>query len=271
MTEIDPLTDFTTDEFTDGNITRPVYWNGEGPAVVVMSEIPGITPRVADFARRLVDAGFTVAMPNMFGEPGRPPSPPYAITTLVKGCVAKEFVALATNRSAPITVWLRALAREAHTRSGSDESVGVGAVGMCFTGGFALAMAVDPLMVAPVLSQPSMPFGITGKQKRDVGVSAKDLRIVQERAANEEDFCVVGLRFTADVLVPEERFARYRELLGDSFVAVEIDSTSGNDHGFSRAAHSVLTEEFKDEPGHPTRDALDIVMNHLRTRLLGEP
>lgn len=262
----DALSDFTSGPFSHNGETRTVYWKGSGPAVVVMSEIPGITPEVANFARRVVDEGFSVAMPVLFGDPGREPSTGYMLKSIARACVAKEFVALATNKTAPVTEWLRGLVAEAHQRAGVGEGVGV--VGMCFTGGFGLALAVDPLVQVPVLSQPSMPFGLTGKQKKDMGIAPADLTVVQERVA-QEDLCVIGLRFTGDPLVPSERFARYRETLGEGFLAVEIDSSSGNQHGIDKKAHSVLTEEYRDVEGHPTLDAHRLVIDHFKERLGG--
>jgi dienelactone hydrolase len=140
---------------------------------------------------------------------------------------------------------------------------------MCFTGGFALAMMVDETILAPVLSQPSLPFPVTKRHKRDVGLSDADLARVKQRCADEPDLCVLGLRFTGDSFAPGDRFQRLREELGDKFVGVEIDSSPGNPYGNPRVAHSVLTEHLVDEPGHPTRDALNQVLDLFRTRLAG--
>jgi dienelactone hydrolase len=137
---------------------------------------------------------------------------------------------------------------------------------MCFTGGFALGMMVDDTLLAPVLSQPSLPFPLSSRHRRDLGLSDADLARVKERAAAGVE--VVGLRFTCDKLAPPERFERLREELGDSFVGVEIDSGPGNEHGFKKSAHSVLTEHLVDEPGNPTHDALEIVLDLFRNRLL---
>lgn len=261
----DELADFTVRPFEHGGKRRDVYWSGSGPAVVVMAEMPGITPSVASFARRVRDLGCTVVLPDLFGTPGRQPSVGYTVTSIVPACVAKEFSALARGRTTPVIDWLRALARDAHQTCGGP---GVGAVGMCFTGGFALGMMVDDEMLAPVLSQPSLPLGITRAHRADVGLSPGDLERVKERVA-DDDICVIGLRFTGDRLVPAERFATLRQELGDGFVAVEIDSSRDNPHGIRRAAHSVLTEDLVDEPGHPTHDALNLVLDLFRTRLLG--
>jgi len=250
--------------FTHDGTGHDVFRTGTGPAVIVIHEVPGVTPAVADFGRRVAAIGCTAYLPSLFGVPGRPIAIPYVIQSLAHGCVSKEFATWATGRTSPATTWLRALARSAHAECGGP---GVGAVGMCLTGGFALAMSVDPAVVAPVLSQPSLPFALSKRHKADVGVSADDLAAVVRRT-RDDGLRTVGLRFTADKLVPAERFETLRRALGDGFVAVEIDSSPGNPHDIEKAAHSVLTEELRDEPGHPTRDALELVLDHFRSRLL---
>ncbi|MGZ4784261.1 MAG: dienelactone hydrolase family protein, partial [Acidimicrobiales bacterium] len=221
------------------------------------------TPKVADFARRVVAAGFTAVMPVLFGTPGAEATPVNGLKVIVAACVSKEFAAFATQRTAPVSVWLRALAADAHESCGGP---GVGAVGMCFTGGFALGMMVDERMLAPVLSQPSLPIGPSRRSKRALQLAPDDLARVKERAA--DGVCVLGLRFTGDILSPGERFARLRDELGDAFIGVEIDSSKGNQWGIPKMAHSVLTEHFVDEPGHPTRVALDQVLDFFREKLI---
>jgi dienelactone hydrolase len=259
----DPLDGFTERSFTHDGTTRRVFCSGTGPAVIVIHEVPGITPAVADFARRVRDTGFSVRMPSLFGEPGKPMSPGYVIKSLTQACVAREFVTLALDRTSPAIAWLRALAADAHRECGGP---GVGAVGMCFTGGFALGMMIDDIMLAPVLSQPSLPFPVSPARRRAVGISNEDLARVKARA--EQGACLMGLRFTKDPAVPRERFDTLRRELGDAFIAVELDSSKGNPHGIPRAAHSVLTEHLVDEPGHPTRQALDRVLAFFEERLL---
>jgi dienelactone hydrolase len=258
-----PLADYAEDTFTHDGKERRLFRRGEGPAVIVMAEVPGITPEVVAFADRVAAIGCTAVVPHLFGEPGAPASVVNGLQVISSVCVSREFTTWATGRTSPITVWLRALARHEHERCGGP---GVGAVGMCLTGGFALAMMVDDAVVAPVLSQPSLPFGLTGGQKRDLNLDPADLDRVRERAA--AGVGVLGLRFTCDRMSPGDRFARLREELGDGFVGVEIDSSPGNPHGIRKAAHSVLTDDLVDEPGHPTRDALDRVLDLFRTRLL---
>ncbi len=260
----DLLDDFEASEFRNSNLAYTVYRSGAGPAVIVMPEIPGITPPVADFARSVRDQGLTVYIPSLFGVPGKPRNPMYVVNSLTRACVAKEFAAFATDRTAPVTQWLRALAREAHSACGGP---GVGTVGMCLTGGFALAMATDPTVIAPVASQPSLPLPVGSKRAVSTGLSSADAKTVARRAT-DDGLCAIGLRFTGDPLVPAKRFAALSELLGDAFTAVELDSSRGNPDKNSRIAHSVLTEDLSPEEGHGTRQAFNDVIEFLTSRLL---
>ena len=259
-----PLDSYERTSFSYSDKTRDVYRKGTGPAVVVISEIPGITPAVVGFADRVVDVGCTAVLPNLFGEAGKAPTVVYTAQSILPACVSRDFQAFATRKTSPVIDWLRALARAEHERCGGP---GVGVVGMCFTGGYALAMIAGAPVLAPVLSQPSLPMALTKNHRRDLGVSDDDLAEIKNQCA-ARDLAVLGLRFTGDRLVPAERFQRLRQELGERFVAVEIDSSPDNPHGIRRMAHSVLTEDLVDEPGHPTRDALDQVLALFRARLL---
>jgi dienelactone hydrolase len=245
----DVLAGWERSTFSAGGITHPVYRRGSGPAVVVVHEIPGITPTVATFADDVVNAGFTVVMPALFGTPGKAPSGPYLASSVARVCISREFTHWALRRTSPVIAWLRALARSIHLEVGGP---GVGAVGMCFSGGFALGMMVDEVMVAPVLAQPSMPFAVgSAARKADLNLSPDDLAVVAQRAS---DGCeVLGLRFVDDVAVGT-RFQSLHDLLGDAFIAVELPSASKRDH-------SVLTEE-RDEP------SVERVIDFLREKLL---
>jgi dienelactone hydrolase len=247
----DVLAQWTKGSFTAAGFTRDTYRRGTGPGVIVVHEIPGITPKVTAFANDVVDAGFTVVMPSLVGTPGKDVSGPYLATSMLKVCIASEFTTLALNQTSPIIGFLRALARSLHHDVGGP---GVGAVGMCFSGGFALGMMVDDIMVAPVLAQPSMPFATPNKARRaDINLSPDDRLIIARRAA---DGCqVLGLRFTGDKLVGT-RFDTLRALLGDAFIAVELPSSNKSDH-------SVLTEQ-RDEP------SVQRVLQFLREKLQPE-
>ncbi len=257
------LDGYTEDTFTHDGEQKHLFRQGEGPAVIVMAEIPGITPLVADFGRRVADCGLTAVLPSLFGTPGKEPSGPYILSSITKACISSEFATFATKKTSPVTEWLRALCRHEHERSGGP---GVGAVGMCLTGGFALALMVDESVMAPVLSQPSLPFPLSKGHKRDLGISDADLAKVKERV--DAGVCVLGVKFTNDKASPNERFARLEEELGDGFIGVNIDSSKGNPYGNPTNAHSVLTEHLQDVDGHPTKEALDQVLDHFTSRLL---
>jgi dienelactone hydrolase len=267
------LDGFTQTQFTHDGQTRTVYRRGNGPGVLIMHEIPGITPEVARFARRVADAGFSVAMPDMFGTVGKPLSIPYALGQMARACVSREFHVLAAHQASPITEWLRALARSLHEEiagRGVDAkgaaARGVGAIGMCLTGNFALALMIDPWLMAPVLSQPSLPFRLGKERRAALHVSPEQL--AQAKARAEQGVCLLGMRFTHDPMCPKERFETLRKEFGDKFEGIEIDSSPGNPHGIPRTAHSVVTNDLVDEEGHPTRGALDRVLaffaEHLR-------
>ncbi|MFF5703728.1 dienelactone hydrolase family protein [Streptomyces sp. NPDC012794] len=266
------LTGFSKGTFTYGGATRRVLRRGSGPAVIVMAEIPGITPKVLEFAARVAEAGCTAVLPVLFGEPGRDADPrtagwpkagSYLAKTMWRVCVSREFTLLATGRSSRVVRWLRALAAAEHERCGGP---GVGAVGMCLTGGFALAMATDERLLAPVLAQPSLPLACTRGRAGSIDISPEDLAVVRGRC-EREGLQVLGLRFRGDRLVPGDRFAHLRRELGDAFVAVELDAADA-DPGSAMPPHSVLTEHLVDEPGQPTRQALDTVLDLFRARLL---
>jgi dienelactone hydrolase len=259
----DELDGFSRTSFTAGGRTKDVYRTGTGPAVLVISELPGITPEVADFARKAAAIGCTAVMPHLFGTPGRPISAGYTFDSFARVCISREFSVMALGRTSPVISWLRALAGEEHRRCGGP---GVGVVGMCLTGGFALGMMVDDTVVAPVISQPSLPLPISAARKRDLGISDNDLLRVKERAA--AGTCLLGLRFSGDKFSPPERFDHLREALGGQFIAIELDSSAGNPHGHKEKAHSVLTGDLDDRPGTPTRDAVDSVLAFFAGRLL---
>ena len=269
----DDLHDFERTSFTHEGKERTVFRIGTGPAVIVMTEMPGISPKVAGFARKVAAIGCTAVVPHLFGVPGRDPNPAarggkldsarYAMSSIVPACISKEFTTFAVGRTSPVISWLRALAAAEHERCGGP---GVGAVGMCFTGGFALAMAVDDRLLAPVLSQPSMPMGITKKHRHSIDISPADLEVVKHRCA-AEGLQVLGLRFTSDSFVPDERFQFLREQLGDAFIAVELGDEDANPDGAMKP-HSVLTEHLIDEAGSRTRETLDQVLELFRTKLL---
>ena len=262
----DALLGFDRFEFTDpaGRWTRPVWRRGSGPAVIVIHEMPGLHPLVVRFAERVAAAGMTVFCPSLFGEPGRPVSVGYAAATILNAiCVRREFKVWSTAASSPVVDWLRALAAHAHAECGGR---GVGAVGMCFTGGFALAMMTEPAVVAPVLSQPSLPLA-AGSKARGAGFDASPVEIAcAKRRFEDENLSMIGLRFLGDPMVPDARFESLKGTFGDRFEAIEIDPRHARADP-RMAPHSVLTLHLNDDdPDGPTKAAEARVIAFFKAR-----
>jgi dienelactone hydrolase len=261
MADRDVLAEYQSFPFTHGRWTREVFRRGTGPAVIIIHEIPGLHEGVVRFADHVAAAGMTVFLPSLFGKPGKPVSIPYAIGEMVAGiCIRREFHVWAGTGSSPIVDWLRALARQAHGECGGK---GVGAVGMCFTGGFALAMMTESAVVAPVLSQPSQP--IFGKDKAQlIDVSPAEIACARRRF-DEEDLSMIGLRFKGDSFVPEARFDTLRREFGDRFEAIELADEDAL-QGTGMQPHSVLTLHLDDRAGTPTKLAEDRVIAFFKSR-----
>ena len=238
------LATYQREVFDHHGRSHDIYRKGTGPAVIVITEIPGISPMVVGFADRVVAMGCTAVLPDLFGVPGKDPLAKgkaamigYTMSSMAKVCISREFTTFVTGKSSPIVSWLSALATREHERCGGP---GVGVVGMCLTGGFALAMATNPSVIAPVLSQPALPFPITKRHRASIDASDATFDAVADRCA-AEGLRVLGLRFDGDPTVPAERFAMLRERLGDGFVSVELDQRDGNPAAPMSKHHSVLT------------------------------
>ncbi|GAA5021691.1 dienelactone hydrolase family protein [Terrabacter aeriphilus] len=239
-----PLEDWQRGTHAADGFAYPTYRRGTGPGVVVMHESPGLTHEVVAFGEELVAAGFTVVLPHFFGGADEDPRRLEAARVLPRLCVGREFTVVATGRTTPVAGWLRSLARQLHADVGG---VGVGAVGMCFTGGFALAMMVDPVVAAPVVAQPAVPVPLGPRRAADIGLGTDDLLAVQDRV--RAGCPVLGVRYRADWSTGT-RFETLAEVLGDGFRRVELDGPG----------HATLTAER-----HP--DAVEAVVAFLTERL----
>jgi dienelactone hydrolase len=265
MKEDDPLEDFVRREITLDGVAKAVCVCGRGPAVIVMTEMPGISPHVARFSRWVRDAGFTVYMPSLFGRDGAVPGAEEGASVFQRACVSAEFRAFATNRSSPVTRWLRALASLAHAECGGP---GVGAIGMCFTGNFALTMMLEPAVLAPVLCQPSLPLDNAGALE----IAPDELATVRDRL-EREDLTVLGYRFEGDRFCRAERFAAYRGALGDRFIGRVLPDAAANTDvapffaRFVSCPHSVVTAHLIDQAGQPTLAARDEILSFFARRL----
>jgi len=267
MTESSSLAGWASEPFTNAGITHDLYTRGSGPGVVLLPEIPGMTPEVMGLADHLVDAGFTVTVISLFGDPGRPMSPGYAARSFAGACINREFRAFARRADRPVAEYVRAVARRVHDRVGGP---GVGVIGMCFSGGFALASAVEPAVLAPVASQPTLPMPLTAGRRRDLGMSDREREAISARVQND-GLCLLGLRFSEDAAAPRDRFRSLRAAFGDGWLPVALNSRPGNPDGIGSNEHMVLTSKDVETPGHPTHEAREQVVAFLRERLAAQP
>jgi dienelactone hydrolase len=266
LSKPDPLDDFDPRDLVLEGVGKRIHVAGSGPAVIVMTEMPGISPHVVRFARWVRDAGFTVWMPSLFGRDGAVPDADEGKAIFKRACVSAEFRAFAGQGASPVTQWLRALARHAHAECGGP---GVGAIGMCFTGNFALSMMLEPAMLAPVLSQPTLPLDNPAALESP----PEELAAVRERL-EREDLTVLAYRFAGDRFCRAERFDAYRRALGDRFVERVLPDDAANRDDlppFFRdvvgGPHSVVTVHLIDEAGQPTVQARDEILGFFRMRL----
>jgi dienelactone hydrolase len=252
---------FSKFAFSDGGIKHWVFHTGSGPGVVIMHELPGMTEACIDFAKEIARE-FTVFLPLLFGKPGDHAT----LRFLVKLCISREIRLFANRGGSPIAEWLRALCRKVHLECGGP---GVGVIGMCLSGNFAISLMAEPAVLAPVTSQPSLPLGLFTRSRSALAVTAADMDAAADRA--KSGMTLLGLRFSDDVFCPRERFRTLRRSFGPAFIEIEIDSSKGNRWAIHRRAHAVLTDDFVDESGHPTREARDAVLAFLRENLGRSP
>lgn len=259
MLQSDDLRDFTGRTFAFKEQEKQVFVRGSGPAVIVMHEVFGLTPEVARLCRWISDGGFTVYAPVLLGTPGQGPGGKLSqLGDLVRICVSREFRAFAANQSRPITDWLRSLASTAFQECGG---AGVGVIGLCLTGNFALAMAVEPCVLAPVMGGPALPI----LRPAALHISPQDLAAVQKRVGTE-GLQVRGYRFAGDTICRQERFDSLQRALNNGFHANVLPDECGNPEG-RKPPHSVFTIDLIDRPGERTRRAVDEVIAFFKSKL----
>lgn len=265
LSEYDPLEDFLPRKIPLNDQTKMVHVAGDGPAVIVIPEVPGISPHVARFARWVRDAGFTVYLPSLYGRDGEPIDLETGQAIFNRVCISKEFRAFGAGASSPVTVWLRALAKLAHEECGGP---GVGAIGMCFAGNFALSMMLEPAMLAPVLSQPALPLD----DAAGLEIGEDELVAVRERL-EREDLSVLAYRFSGDRFCQSERFAAYEAALGERFEGHVLPDSAANPdvpeffEKVVQTPHNVVTVHLIDEAGQPTLKARDDILTFFARRL----
>jgi dienelactone hydrolase len=267
---------YRRERFEAGGIRHYVWRGGEGPAVLLLHEMPSISWRTLALADVIRERGYRVAMPGFVNSVRAKPTSPLETVAMtaeyarnaVALCVSWQFVVLTQKRTSPIASWLQALARHEQAASGHPL---VGVIGMCFSGGFALATAIDPAVGLAVASQPALPFGmgVFGRlpgQAADAGISPVDLDRLAARAEGGE-VCVRAYRYSNDKIAPRERIDVLVERLGPAITFIPIEL--GPDDPMS---HPVLTDAATVDgdgttPAHKAQMALDDLLAVLEERL----
>jgi dienelactone hydrolase len=252
------IQDFDHFDFSNNSLSHTVYTRGSGRAVILCHELPGMTQQCIDFAEELVVYGFRVYLPLFYGKPGDNEALSLSLRLF---CLKNEFKVFSENGGSPLADWLRALCLQAHQDCGGD---GVGMIGMCLTGNFAISLMADPVVLASVSSQPALPFSFYKNVKSSLAISDDEkAEIVRRAQVGTELMC---LRFSNDKISPREKFDALNDLLGASFRGIEIKSPDP-EHNIPARAHSVLTMDFCNQAGHPTRQARDQVLAFLASKL----
>jgi dienelactone hydrolase len=251
--------------FAAGDITHRVFATGDGPPVIVMHELPGLSPAAIRFGRRLNAAGFTVYLPLLFGEPGQDDwRASYRML-----CVSQEFARLAAGVSGPIVDWLRALANDVSARHGNAK---IGVIGMCLTGAFAISLILERCVAAPVAAQPGVPFSALyravglgrGPWMSQLNIADRDLHDAARRA-DSDGVSLLAARFEKDRICPAERLDRLAAVFGSRLIRHELAGGSAFD-----PPHATLTVEFEkapDNPSEPTHQFFSTVVSFLSSHL----
>ena len=226
---------------------RPAGERARGP-IVLIQELPGIGQETLRLADRFVEAGHPVVMPHLFGPLGRTAMVGNLARVL---CMRREFRMFSSGQSSPVAEWLRALCRDTRDR---HEVPGVGVIGMCLTGNFALSLIGDDSVLASVASQPSLPV------LPQSGLHLSRAEIDAARRRLDTHGPMLAFRFADDVLCSATKFSAIDRAFNDDRERVRLTALPGG-------GHSVLTLHFVDQEGHPTRQALQSVLDYFAEHL----
>jgi dienelactone hydrolase len=243
--------DYDGAPFEHAGMRHDVYRRGSGPPVILIHEAGGLDRSALDIADRLVDEGFRVLAPVIVGRPQANGSGGSAMVNLIKMCVSREVHVLATGRTSPIAIWLRGLAA-----SEKGDHPGVGVIGMCFSGGFAIATAVDESVVAAVASQPALPWPILPGAGKDLGLDREDVVCVRDRFRDGK-LGLLAARYRDDRASSKARIERYKTEFGAEVVMEPIGT-----------AHSVLANAAAPVPDPAAVLVLTATVDLLKARLI---
>jgi dienelactone hydrolase len=252
---MDPMSSYSKSSFAsdiaDGStVDHDIYERGDGQPVIIMQELPGIGMETLHLADRLNEAGFRVVIPHIFGPLGK---------VSMAGnfgrlfCMRRQFHLFERNASSPIIDWLRALCIDVRTRTGTT---GVGVIGMCLTGNFAITLMAEDSVLAGVASQPAMPIFVAPKS-----LHMTDQEAEKARQALTAKGPMLAYRFEGDPLCSATKFNAINDRFNDpEKERIKLVTLPGK-------GHSVLTLDFVDENGHPSHDALEEIIVYFGDKL----
>lgn len=262
----DELRDFEVRTFTFDECSRRVYLQGTGPGVIVLSEMPGISPELARFARWTSQAGYSVYVPSLFGKDGAVVSTSEALDIFKSTCISREFQALAAGEDRPVVRWLRQLAKQVRLETVGP---GVGVIGMCFTGNFAISLMIEQDVRVAVACHPSLPLD----SPDEIDLTPQETVGIRQRI-EAEGLGILGVRFDNDRWCTKARFEKLRTSLGDGFEMLEVPGTGANPvappffQDIVGCPHGVVTAHLVDQAGSPTLKARDEIHAFLGKYLL---
>lgn len=235
---------FTAQLSNGATVKHDVYSKGAGPIVVVIQELPGLGPETLILADNLVSEGFTVVLPHLFGPIGKIR---IAGNLLRVMCMRKEFRIFEQGKTSPIVEWLRALCNDLRNKYDVD---GVAVIGMCLTGNFAISLMADQAVLAGVASQPSLPLN----NHSNLHMSQQDIQQIRSRLDNQEP--MLAFRFAEDTFCQASKFEQMDKAFNNDRQRINLQTLPG-------VGHAVLTRDFVDEKGHPTRQAFEQIVEYF--------
>ncbi len=240
--------EFTAHSSEGKPLSHDVYERGKGKVCVIIQELPGIGQETLCLADTFVERGYKVILPHLFGPIGKTS---VASNLFRVFCMRKEFRVFAKNESSPIVDWLKALCKKVKEENNVK---GVAVIGMCLTGNFAISLMAEDAVLAGFASQPAMPF----QTQNALHMSEEDVTKIKSKLD------VVGPmhcgRFEKDKLCTAEKFDLINRKFNDDKERIILHELPGK-------GHSILTIDFVDEAGHPTKKALEDVMEYFDDQL----
>jgi len=239
---------FSTDKMDGKPMSHDVYSKGNGPVILIIQELPGIGVETLRLADKMVNAGFRVVLPHLFGPLGKVS---FVGNVARLFCMRREFSLFAKHRTSPVVKWLAALCEDSRIRFNVD---GIGVIGMCLSGNFALSLMADDAVLAAVASQPSLPVFAPGA----LHLSPEGITVIRD--ALDAKGAAMAFRFAGDKMCSKAKFQALETAFNGDKNRVELVELPGKDH-------SVLTMHYVDMKDSATDNALQQIIGYFDTRL----